>query len=131
MIAPGQHYAVSNVYDKRDEATNGIMQALTVDLTGGNRVTAVYVSPASSPSAITEFLSDIIKTSSWGNWVAGDFNARESLFPSLCQRVGNSYTYKGDAVKIGSDGSADIQCQRKKCNEHPDLFISNVHGDRM
>lgn len=74
-IRPGLDYVVANVHNEWEEASNGIVQALAIDLPNAVRLTRTYVSPNISTGTFTNFLT---QTGSGRNWIIGYLNARDS-----------------------------------------------------
>lgn len=47
---PEVDYAVTHVYNESEEQTNGVIQALSIELEGGRLITNTYISPGTSRS---------------------------------------------------------------------------------
>lgn len=74
---PGVSFAVYNIYNETGTGTNGVVQAVTIDLPECIRLTGTYVSPTTSGRALPKFLSTVMGEGTWRDFMLGDFNARD------------------------------------------------------
>lgn len=68
-IRPDLDYAVVKFYNDGEEATNGIIQAFTIDLPHGSRVTCGYVSRKTSAGAFNNIISDVRTNDTGRDWL--------------------------------------------------------------
>lgn len=76
---PGVEHTFTNVYNEGEFETNGLIQAISIDLANRKRITGAYVSLHTTAATLTEILTNFITSVKGREWLIGDLNERDTL----------------------------------------------------
>lgn len=132
-IQPGVRYAVFNIYNKTDAATNGVIEAVTIDLPGRIRLTGTYISPITSACALTSFPSTIMITRTGRDCMMGDFNARDATCDTVRKIIGRTIKdrIRGTQQIVIAAQQYTYKERGRKGTSSTDLAINNMRGGTL
>lgn len=132
-IRPGLPHAVVRVYKEWEEATNGIIPAITIDLPSRARVADAYVSPTITEGTFTNFLTLIITTGTGRDWQVGDLNARDPLWDTTGNATGCAIRRRinGNQVQTLVPAVPTFHARERRATSNPDLVVTNVKDEMV
>lgn len=130
MICPGVCYSIAHVYSDHNNESNGVIQGLAIELSGGRRITATHISPGSSDRCVTTFLNTMIEEGGNATWIVGDFNARARELDTTKneRRKAIKRGIRRTNYKVATPGCPTFHSRGGQGSSCPDLLISNVGG---
>lgn len=133
-MRPGLEYSVVHVHDEWEELTNGILQAVTVDIPIMDvGLTGMYVSPNISPGPRNNFLTRIMETRSGTDWIIDDARARDSQWDTAGNAKGRAIRRKicGTQYQAVAPAGPSFHAQGRRASRTPDLVLANRRGGSL
>lgn len=133
VIRGGVTYSVRFVSNEVEEGTNGISQAMTVELYGKVRVTGAYFSPTTSGQKVEEIVRGIVIYGSGNDVLIGELNARHSRWDTTTNAKGRAlqkFTV-GNRFDIYAPTAPTFSPRGRAGASIPDLMVTNMRGSSV
>lgn len=104
------------------KADNGIIQAITLEIEGGFRVTGAYIGPQTKRTETEEFVRTALKENGNNYFLCGDLNARHSSWDTRCKE-------RGMAIHgVASETPRKYVCAAKNNSYHKVVYKKKKRG---